>query len=55
MTITGIIKRGQSCLFEASARQDDPKTGKKFRLSGHEDNFKVYQRSDFLASRLEVK
>ena len=24
-------------------------------MRGHEDNFKAYQRSDFLASRLEVK
>ena len=54
-----IIKRGQSCLFEASARQDDPKNGKKIWIewtwrqlqSVHMTN----QRSDFFATRLEVK
>ena len=30
----GIIKRGQSCLFEASARQDDPKNGKEIWIEG---------------------
>jgi len=54
-----ITKGGQSCLFEASARQDDLKNGKEIWIEWTwrllQNVHMTNQRSDFLASLLEVK